>query len=475
MTTTIKYIIVLILFAFAKAGIAQNEPALLEQTLSFEEYLGYVKQHHPLLKQANLQLSTGEANLLKSRGGFDPKIEVDYDRKKFKGTEYYDELNATFKIPTWYGIEFIANFEENTGEFLDPSMTVPDNGLYSAGVSFSVLQGFLINDRMATLKKARFFVDQTAAQRDLLVNDLIFEASKAYFEWVEANNEQLIYVNFLDNARLRFEGIKRSVEVGDKAAIDATEAKIIFQTRKLNIEAVKLKARKAALKASTFLWLNNVPLEIEESIVPILPDDSIISSSLYLEGITNNPEMLINHPKLRSIDAKLEGLEVDRFLKRNKLLPKLDLKYNFLTSDEDQLNSYNTANYKASVNFSIPIFLRKERGDVQLANLKLQDANFERTATSLALQNKITAVNAEISSLQEQNNLIKGIVIDYEAMLLAEERKFELGESSLFLINSREQKLIEATVKANELQVKFLNANASLYNALGIAEPESVN
>ena len=216
----------MILFAFAKDGLAQIDIKGLEQVLSFEVYLGYVKQQHPLLKQANLQLSVGEASLLKSRGGFDPKIEVDYDRKKFKNTEYYDLLNATFKIPTWYGIEFKANFEENTGAFLNPNLVVPDGGLYSAGISFSLAQGFLINERMAMLKKARFFVDQTTAQRDLLVNNLIFDASTAYFEWVEANNEQQIYASFLDNAKLRFEGVKRSVELGDKAAIDSTEAKI---------------------------------------------------------------------------------------------------------------------------------------------------------------------------------------------------------------------------------------------------------
>ena len=153
------------------------------------------------------------------------------------------------------------------------------------------------------------------------------------------------------------------------------------------------------------MWFNNVPLEIEENIMPIMPDDTIISSSLYLEGITNDSIMLANHPKLRSIDAKVNRIEIERSLKRNKLLPKLDFQYNFLTQNGDQLNSFNTANYKAAVNFSIPIFLRKERGDLQLANLKLQDASFDRAATSLAIQNKIIAVNAELSSLQKQNSI----------------------------------------------------------------------
>ncbi len=464
------YLLVLCIFSTSKIGISQTK--VLEETnvLSFEEYIGYVKLHHPLMKQANLTLKMGEATLLKARGGFDPKIEVDYDRKKFKGTEYYDQLNATFKIPTWYGVEFKANYEENTGQFLNPSLTVPEDGLYSAGVSFSLAQGLLINDRMATLKKARIFKQQTKADRDLLVNNLLFEASKAYFDWVETTNNQNIYARFLENANDRLTAIKRSVEVGEKAAIDITEARIVLQNRQLNLEATTLKRQKAALIVSNFLWLDDVPLELKENIKPILPTLNMVETSLLIEGITNIEALVASHPKLKSLDAKIGGLTVDRALKRNKLLPKLDLQYNFLTPEYDQLDSFKTANYKAFVNFSLPLFLRKERGDLKLSNLKLNDVTYMKTATSLALQNKVDATRAEIISLEKQTRLIDNIVEDYIALVNAEERKFSLGESSLFLINSREQKLIDAQLKENQLVVKNLLATANLYNALGITE-----
>ena len=471
MNIVLKYSLFCFVLVFSNLGLAQEPKETLEEILSFEEYLGYVKKYHPLMKQANLVLSVGEANLLKSRGGFDPKIEVDYDRKSFKDTEYFDQLNATFKIPTWYGIEFKANYEENTGAFLDPSLTVPEDGLYSAGVSFSLAQGFLINERMASLKKARFFREQTKANRDLLVNDLLFEASKAYFDWLEATNAQRIYASFLENAEIRLKAVERSVEVGDKAAIDITEARIALQNRQLNLEAATLKRRKSALVISNYLWLDDVPLEVKDNVVPVNPDIETLETVLLLEGITNTSALVDTHPKLLSLDAKINELNVDRSLKRNKLLPKLDLQYNFLTTELNQANNFNTANYKAFVNFSVPLFLRKARGDVKLANLKLQDANFERVSTSLNLQNKIEAVQAEIESLGTQNNLIDAIVIDYTTLLSAEERKFFLGESSLFLINSREQKLIDSQLKNNKLVIKQLTATANLYNALGISEP----
>ena len=131
--------------------------------ISLAEYLGYVKTYHPIVKQANLIINESEAKLMKARGAFDPKLEVDYDRKKFKNTEYYDKLNASFKIPTWYGVELKGNFEENDGFYLNPEATVPEDGLYSVGVSVSVAQGFLANKRMTMLKQGKLFVKQAKA------------------------------------------------------------------------------------------------------------------------------------------------------------------------------------------------------------------------------------------------------------------------------------------------------------------------
>jgi hypothetical protein len=62
-----------------------------DSILTLDAYLGYVKQFHPLVKQANIEVSQAQSEIIASRGGFDPKIEVDYENKQFKSTEYYDK------------------------------------------------------------------------------------------------------------------------------------------------------------------------------------------------------------------------------------------------------------------------------------------------------------------------------------------------------------------------------------------------
>lgn len=462
-----KFIIAFIIFVISFSGFSQTDS--LQNVLRFDEYLGYVKKFHPIVKQANLVIDESQAKLLKSRGAFDPKIDVDYDRKKFKGTEYFDKLNGTFKIPTWFGVELKASFEENSGDFLNPEAFVLEDGLYSAGVSVPVLRGLLINDRMASLKQAKLFREQAKADRDIYVNNILFEASKVYFKWLKSYNELKLFENFLVNAELRYRGIVRGVELGENAQIDATEARIAFNSRKLSLEQSRVKMMKASLELSTFLWLeNNIPVELQPSVVPDIETEPIVDATFSLDQLRNQDVVIDQHPKMQSLDFKRQSLNVERRLKANMLLPRVDLEYNFLTETPDIGRSFNTQEYKGGVNVSMPLFLRKERGDLKLAKIKLSDTEFEINATRVNLQNKINGLKQELDSYVTQNEITVEMVSDYQLMLRAEERKFQLGESSLFLVNSRESKLIEGQLKAIEIQNKFFNTKAKLFNSLAV-------
>ena len=449
-------------------------PQQKSDILSFREYLGLVKKFHPVAKQAYLIEKQGDAKLLKARGGFDPKVTVDFNQKVFKDTEYYNLLNSTFKVPTWYGIELKAQFEQNRGYYLNPQNNVPENGLYTAGISVPLAQGLWINERMATLRQAKIYQQQVVADQDLAINQVIFDASMAYFEWIMAYNQVKLYTEFLENANIRFQGIKSSALAGAIPLIDTTEAKISIQNRQLSLLEVQLDYQKSKLELSNFLWLNdNIPVELQESIEPEENLTDVLDDALEIESIGWNEFKTEEHPKIRSLSYKMEGLDVERRLKSNKLLPQLDVNYNFITSEPELSNSFQIPNYKAGITFSMPLFLRKERGDLELTKLKLQDANFELDNVKLQLQNKIRAVFAELNTLTAQNTLVKEVVINYETMLNAEERMYSVGESSVFLINSREIKLIEAQLKAIEITNKLYSAKAKLFKVLAI-NPENL-
>ena len=435
--------------------------------LSLEEYLGYVKKYHPVVKQTYLITSEGEAKLLKSRGAFDPKLEVDFDRKKFKESEYYNKLNAAFKIPTWYGVEFKANFEENDGIYLNPEYTTPTDGLYSAGVSVSLAKGLFMNERMATLKQAKWFQQQAQAQQELVINDIIFNALSTYFNWLKNYQYFKTYEIYTQNAKTRLDIVKKSQLAGDKPAIDTLEAGINYKNRLVDLENAKIGYIKSKLELSNYLWIdNNIPLELEESIIPDLNTINVIDHVLNSSILNLDDIEVINHPKMKELLAKKEILEIEKKLKVNNLLPTVDLQYNFLTTDYRDISALNTSDYKSGLQINFPLFLRKERGDLKLAKIKLQDLNLELAATEVSLKNKINSNLQEIESFNNQYDILQELVEDYKKLIQGEERKFEIGEGSLFLVNYREVKLIENQLKRLDTEYKLLNGKTNFLRTI---------
>ncbi len=464
-----KYFLLLFLLVFTKLSAQEN----LSNVMTLAEFLSYVKTYHPIVKQANLIINNSEAKLLKARGAFDPKIEVDFDKKQFKDTEYFNKLNGAFKIPTWYGIELKANFENNEGVYLNPEATVPIDGLYAAGISASLLRNFVINERMASLKQAKLFINQAKEDQQILVNEILYDASLSYFDWLKSYNEKRIYEDFLTNAKTRFDGIKASFLVGDKPAIDTLEAGITLNDRKLNLEKARIKFVKASFELSNFLWLNNnTPVELQENIIPDVNSLETVDTSLNIALFNNADFDINNHPKIKSLEFKIESLNVEKNLKMNNLLPKLDVQYNFLTQTPREANSLIIDNFKAGINFQLPLFLRKERGDLKLSRIKLQETQFENEVTKVTIKNEVSAVQQELSSFNTQTNFINGIVRDYNTLLNAEERKFFMGESSLFLVNTRESKLIESKLKAIDIENLFFKTKSKLFKAAVISIAE---
>ncbi len=434
--------------------------------LNYNEFLGYVKKYHPLAKKANLKINVAQANLMMARGGFDPKIEADFDKKQFKDKEYYSVFNSSFKIPTWYGIEVKAGFDNSEGMFVNPENSLPNQGLTSLGITIPIGQGLLINQRMADLRKAKIQIQLSQAEQKLQAIEVLYNASLAYFNWKRNHNEVVLYSNYLKNAQLRYTGILSLIKNGDKPAIDSVEAGIVVKTRKWNLEDSKLKLAKSKLDLSNYLWLdNNIPLELQDELLPENKLEQTISETLKINDLLIENQSIENHPKINALENKLAILEVDRKLKANSLLPKIDLGYHYL-SEPNYWSETNFNNYKVGLNFSYPLFLRKERGSLQVAKLKIQDIKFTLDFERAQLKNKINAQQTEIKSILKQRELISNLVQDNTQMLRSEERLFSLGESSIFFINTRENNLVSIQLTEIGLENRFLNSNAELFKIM---------
>ena len=80
---------------------------------------------------------------------------------------------------------------------------------------------------------------------------------------------------------------------------------------------------------------------------------------------------------------------------------------------------------------------------------------------------KIRYYYTEYIRLNEQLQITDQMQQNFRQLLKNEELRFNQGESSLFLVNSREMKWLETLQKQTELRVKYLTSAYQLQWAAG--------
>jgi outer membrane protein TolC len=465
-----KHIIFFVIGYFLTPFSAISEEKVI---LGFQEYMEIVKNHHPIAAQAEIERKMGDASLLMSRGGFDPKLFTEVSQKYFKGDQYYGLLDGGVKIPTWFGIELYAAYERNVGVNLNPENLNPVNGLMYSGISLSLGQGLFIDKRRADLRQAQIFQKISAEERRIILNELLLEAAKAYWDWFAAFHINEIYREALVLAETRLNATKQSVVFGERPAIDTVEATILVQNRKISLQEAELNFINQTAMLSVFLWAEGfIPVELNPNTIP--QEVSEIKSNLLQDNMMLPIIDLAieNHPELKQANLKIEEIEIEKRLKREQLKPVLNFKYNFLTEPVggNPYDGFSLNNNTWGLEFGMPLLLRRERGDLKITELKLQDAARSLETKEAVLIYKINAALNELAITKEQILVYQNAVQNYNKLLQGELRLFEVGESSVFMVNFREIGYIDAQVKLTELVSKNRKAIQTLEYSLGNIE-----
>ncbi len=419
---------------------------------TYEDFVGIVKAHHPLALSADLKLYEGEAKVLYARGAFDPKVVSDYAQKQFDGKQYYDKFNAGLKIPTWFGIEIQGGFENNNGVFLNPEQNTPSGGLIYGGISVSLGKGLFIDERRAELKKAKLYQQITEAERKLLLNDLIFEASLAYWDWFRAYHTMKVYENGYRLAKQRLDAVKEMAMIGERPFIDTVEAAIQVQNRMLLMQEGRMNYLNASARLSVYLWNEGViPLELTFRHIPVGLESSPGNGVADLLA-AGREQLVQDHPALQIGRLKIGQIEIDKKWQMEQLKPVINLKYNPLLSTVGAQPV--PGQYTFGFDFSMPLFIRKERGNLRLMDVRLQRSELLLAQKRATINYKVTAALNQWATTRDQARIYTQTVKNYAELLEAERQMFDTGESSLFMINSREMGYINAQVKLIELLTK---------------------
>ena len=273
-------------------------------------------------------------------------------------------------------------------------------------------------------------------QASTVFNNLMLDANFTYWNWYES----YMYLQLVQrNLRLiseRYEGIRQNVLNGENAAMDSVESKIQKQKWSNDLRKATVEFQNASLKMQNFLW------RIELDAPDLKPGVDF--------AIRNNPD-------LRTLKIQALDFELDRKMSAEMIKPEFNVNYNVLLQNNngESANAGLSNNYKAGFNFSLPILIRKERAKLQQAKIKLREIDLKIDQKTTELINKIEQLYAKAETLEAMVRQQEEMVLGFETLLQGEKSKFDNGESSVFLVNSRENKKIQAEIKLIQLRADY--------------------
>jgi len=444
-----KIIIILI-------GIIIQHSILAQVSLDFDAFKNRVLNYHPLVRQAQNKVLIGEKEVLKAKGQLDPKFETEISSKEFEGKDYYRLSNTGLKIPTWLGVDFKAGYEQNRGTYVSGEHLTPSSGLWYAGIEIPIGQGLFFDERRAIIQQAKVMEKMALNEQKLLINDLLLDAYSSYWSWFEAYQKLKIAEEGYEFALIRFNGVKENAILGEVPFIDTVEAKIQLDSRKFEKTQAEYDYQNSKSVLNLFLWTDNfIPLEVEETTIP--QKDSQKKYALSNLVLRMNDTLTVNLPLVLNTIYKLDQLKIEEKWKREQLKPELNLAYNPISRPvgNNPFQNFTPQNYKFGFTASVPIFLRKERGALAQTKLKVENAKLDLNYKINEIQQKEIQIRNDLFRLYEQVDIQQTQVIQAKRLRDSEQTRFEIGESSLFLVNSREMSYLQYKMKLVELEAKM--------------------
>jgi len=447
-------------------------PGDTAKVFSLQNLADLVFANHPIVKQAALLSDEARSQVLQARGGFDPKLGADFHRKQFGGTDYYNNWGNELKIPLWPGgIDLKASYDRYVGTYVNPESRTSSQGLAGIGLSMPIGQGLLIDARRSTLRQARVMQNAAEADRVKQINDVWLQAAKDYWNWYFTFQQAALIQEGVALADRRFQATARRAALGDQAPVDSVEAQITVQDRQVQAEQLRVDLQNARLVLSNHLWTKDgQPAELPPYAAPQVPVLDSISRTEY-DRLADFAAA--QHPTLRKLEAKISQLGIEERYRREMLKPKLNVsgvllsQGNFYRPEVPAYYNFGRDNYKVGVDFAFPLFLRAERGKLQYTRIQVQETRLERQQSQRTIVTQVSTVYNTLRAYERQLILQAQTIANQRLLLQAELQKFELGESTIFLINTRESKLIELRIKQESLRASYEKSRAELYYYAG--------
>jgi len=408
--------------------------------LTLDAFLERVRRFNPAVTSIRLTGDRAAATLQGARGAFDPTLVSGYEYKTQNGGDKLNVLRTGLDVPFNLPMSpsLIVDYRRGLGSSIDPSVKTTVDGETSVGLAFEPLSGLFLDKKQASLQNARLEPRRVNAQQAEERNRLLLEATRAYWKWVESVRKVEVTEDLLELATRRRNLVIRQAQTGEAAAIDSTEAKLAVANRRDQLAASEKTAAQARVKLATYLWR---PDGRPEAFAFAPPPDFAPDGIDGFDAAAASQAALNRRPELRRLEMKRRQAAIEERLARGQQRPDLKLKAQVVSFENGPTD---VSDVKLGFEISQPLFFRDDRSDADLARIERRQVTLKKDQTRRKIRADVEGAFVDLRQSRRQVEAARERVELARRLQEAEQRRFEVGESTLFLVNRREQDLAKA-------------------------------
>ncbi len=442
-------------------------PALCigDEYTSLGDVLSNVNTRFPILIGAMQEVDRAEGEKRSALGGFDVKW-------KTKGVVvpegYYrtSRVDSLLEKPTsLWGLNLYGGYRQGDNDFAvyDGKYETLPAGEFRAGFQLPIFRDREIDQRRADLKLAELGVDVASIGIEAKRIEVINKATQRYWYWVGAGKKYSIVEDLLSIARERLRGIEQRVYHGDLPEFELKDNKRSILQRENQLIKAERSFQNASIELGVFLGEEQEALlrsKVPKVMLP--PGSRPIHSELELT------EMAIGkRPEIRAINIVKAQLETELKLAKNQTNTKLDFMFEVSRDLGDGNETKEPTEVESGVLLEIPLQVRKAEGKIASTEAKLRKIEQEIVFFKRRIEADIKDALSALRNARNQIDITRKELKFNRELEAGERSRFQAGESTIFIVNLREQATADTAVKKVEALQEYHVAEANLKAALG--------
>lgn len=465
MTSPLKAMLPLVvLLSTGGAALAQGPtPA----PLTPDDVLRSVTQSLPLLERARQDVALAQGEALEARGAFDLKLKS--EALAVRG--YYDNgrVKTVLEQPlSTLGLTPYGGYRTGRGTFApyDGKAQTLSEGELTAGFGLPLLRDRATDARRAERQSADLGVTEAERSFDKARLSYFKEALSEYWDWVAAGQQRRIAQALLDIAEARDRQLADATALGQVAPVERTDNRRAILQRRSALATAQRLMEQQAIDVSLFLrGPDGRPVRPAVDRLPPLPRPAAVAPDA--DEPSQIQLALERRPELQALRLKRQQREVDLRLAQNTLLPNLDLfsqvSRDFGAGQKSQVAS----TFEAGVTFVLPLQRRKATGKSMQVQAKIsavdQELRWAEDRVRADVQDALSAVRATRAVLEVVSEEL-AVARELESL---ERDRFDLGDSTQFLVNLRELATADAALREARALADYQKALVSVDSATG--------